>query len=78
FELFSKLFLQKFTCTLLKSQDISRGDTDKTLSVVTGSSFISHLQQTIADEIIKKPTYFRGSKDDVHDWLDKLEQRFVM
>ncbi|CAF4663306.1 unnamed protein product, partial [Rotaria socialis] len=34
-----KLFLQKFTCTLLKSQDISRGDTDKTLSVVTGSSF---------------------------------------
>ncbi|CAF4927194.1 unnamed protein product, partial [Rotaria socialis] len=73
-----KLFLQKFTCTLLKSQDISRGDTDKTLSVVTGSSFTSHLQQTIADEIIKKPTYFRGSKDDVHDWLDKLEQRFVM
>ncbi|CAF4635857.1 unnamed protein product, partial [Rotaria magnacalcarata] len=53
--------------TPLKSQDISRGDTDKTISVVTGSSFTSHLQQTIADEIIKKPTYFRGSKDDVHD-----------
>ncbi|CAF2109777.1 unnamed protein product [Rotaria magnacalcarata] len=78
FELFSKLFLQKFTCTPLKSQDIPRGDTDKTLSVVTGSSFTSHLQQTIADEIIKKPTYFRGSKDDVHDWLEKLDQRFKM
>ncbi|CAF1430307.1 unnamed protein product, partial [Rotaria sp. Silwood1] len=38
----------------------------------------SHLQQTIIDEIIKKPTYFRGSKDDVHDWLEKLEQRFKM
>ncbi|CAF2071103.1 unnamed protein product [Rotaria magnacalcarata] len=77
-ELFSKLFLQKFTCTPLKLQDIPRGDTDKTLSVFTGSSLTSHLQQTIADEIIKKPTYFRGSKYDVHDWLDKLEQRFKM
>ncbi|CAF1521164.1 unnamed protein product, partial [Rotaria sp. Silwood1] len=38
----------------------------------------SHLQQTIVGEIIKKPTYFRGSKDDVHDWLEKLEQRFKM
>ncbi|CAF4761890.1 unnamed protein product, partial [Rotaria magnacalcarata] len=37
-----------------------------------------HLQQTISDEIIKKPTYFRGSKDDVHDRLDKLEQRFKL
>ncbi|CAF4872860.1 unnamed protein product, partial [Rotaria socialis] len=26
----------------------------------------------------KKPTYFRGSKEDVHDWLEKLEQRFTM
>ncbi|CAF3474801.1 unnamed protein product, partial [Rotaria sp. Silwood2] len=41
-------------------------------------SSISHLQRTVADEIIKKPTYFRGSQDDVHDWLDKLEQRFTM
>ncbi|CAF5014026.1 unnamed protein product, partial [Rotaria magnacalcarata] len=41
-----KLLLQKFTCTPLKSQDISRGDKDKTVSVVTGSSFTSHLQQT--------------------------------
>ncbi|CAF4291443.1 unnamed protein product [Rotaria sordida] len=32
----------------------------------------------IADEIIKKPTYFRGSKDNIHDWLDTLEQRFKM
>ncbi|CAF4696737.1 unnamed protein product, partial [Rotaria magnacalcarata] len=29
-------------------------------------------------KLLKKPTYFRGSKDDVRDWLDKLEQRFVM
>ncbi|CAF4695505.1 unnamed protein product, partial [Rotaria magnacalcarata] len=36
-----KLFLRKFTCTPLKPQDIPRGDTDKTLSVVTGSSFTS-------------------------------------
>ncbi|CAF1987064.1 unnamed protein product, partial [Rotaria magnacalcarata] len=78
FELFSKLFLQKFTCTPLKIQDIPRGTTDKTLFVVPGSSFTSHLQQTIADEIIKKPTYFRGSKEDVHDWLETLEQRFTM
>ncbi|CAF4361425.1 unnamed protein product, partial [Rotaria magnacalcarata] len=73
-----KLFLQKFTCTPLKIQDIPRGTTDKTLFVVPGSSFTSHLQQTIADEIIKKPTYFRGSKEDVHDWLETLEQRFTM
>ncbi len=32
----------------------------------------------MADDIIKRPTYFRGSQDDVHDWLDKLEQRFTM
>ncbi|CAF2098523.1 unnamed protein product, partial [Rotaria magnacalcarata] len=32
----------------------------------------------MAAEIIKKPTYFRGSKEDVHDWLEKLEQRFTM
>jgi hypothetical protein len=32
----------------------------------------------VADDIIKRPTYFRGSQDDVHDWLDKLEQRFTM
>ncbi|CAF1374537.1 unnamed protein product [Adineta ricciae] len=26
----------------------------------------------------QRPTYVRGSPDDVHDWLDKLEQRFTM
>ncbi|CAF1972287.1 unnamed protein product [Rotaria magnacalcarata] len=61
-ELFSKLFLRKFTCTPLKPQDIPRGDTDKTLSVVTGSSFTSHLQQTRADEIIKKTNIFSWFK----------------
>ncbi|CAF5019921.1 unnamed protein product [Rotaria sp. Silwood1] len=76
FEFFSKLFLQKFAPTSLKTQDILPSDKDKSLIVVTSSSFTSHLHQTIADEIIKKPTYLRGSKDDVHDWLDELEQTF--
>ncbi|CAF1406470.1 unnamed protein product [Rotaria sp. Silwood1] len=44
----------------------------------TSSTAQNNTPQTIADEIIKKPTYFRGSKDDVYDWLDKLEQRFKM
>ncbi|CAF4318401.1 unnamed protein product, partial [Rotaria sordida] len=33
----------------------------------TSSTKQNNTSQTIADEIIKKPTYFRGSKDDVHD-----------
>ncbi|CAF5091050.1 unnamed protein product [Rotaria sp. Silwood1] len=78
FEFFSKLFLQKFAPTSLKTQDILPSDKDKSLTIVTSSSFTSHLHKTIADEIIKKPTYLRGSKDDVHDWLDELEQRFKM
>ena len=32
----------------------------------------------MAMEVIKTPTYFRGSKDDVLEWLEKLEQRFKM
>ena len=42
------------------------------------SSLSSTLSITMATEIIKSPTYFRGSKDDVIDWLERLEQRFKM
>ncbi|CAM4979063.1 unnamed protein product [Rotaria socialis] len=44
FEIFSKLFLQKFTSTSLPTQDIPPSDTDKALTVVTNSSGTSHLQ----------------------------------
>ena len=32
----------------------------------------------MAAEIIRNPTYFHGSKDDVLDWLEKIEQRFTV
>lgn len=41
-------------------------------------SLSSNIAATVAREIIKSPTYFRGSKDDVIDWLKRLEQRFKM
>ncbi|CAF3359308.1 unnamed protein product [Rotaria socialis] len=78
FESFSKLFLQQFAPVSSKHQDISSIEKDKPSFLVSSSLATLHLQQTIADEIIKKPTYFRGSKDDVIDWLDNLEQRFKM
>lgn len=65
FQAFSKLFLQRFTMTKSSSND-------KTLTMM------SQLSITMAREIIKTPTYFRGSKDDVFDWLKKLEHRFKM
>ena len=79
FESFSKLFIQKFSSTSSSSAHTNTPIGMDTSSIVISSPLSkSHLQQTIADEIIKKPTYFRGSKDDVHDWLEKLEQRFKM
>ena len=79
FEIFTKLFLHQFksTTTPPTSPIEGTGAPVPTLPV-PGYSPTSHLQRTVADEIIKKPTYFSGSKDDVHDWLDKLEQRFKM
>ena len=77
FEAFSKLFLQQFKSTILSPTSSIVG-TGTLVTTVPDFSSTSHLQRTVADEIIKKPTYFRGSKDDVHDWLDKLEQRFTM
>ena len=47
-------------------------------SVEVNSSLASALSFTMAREIIKSPTYFRGAKDDVIEWLEKLEQRFAM
>lgn len=77
FETFSKLFLQQFKSSTLSTTTSIEG-TGTVVTTVPDQSFITHLQRTVADEIIKKPTYFRGSQDDVHDWLDKLEQRFTM
>ncbi|CAF1408749.1 unnamed protein product [Rotaria sordida] len=77
FETFTKLFLQQFKLMTLSSTSSIRS-TGTLVTTVPDHSSISHLQRTVADEIIKKPTYFRGSQDDVHDWLDKLEQRFTM
>lgn len=77
FEIFSKLLLQQFkSVTSMPMSSIK--DTTTSVGTVSDSSAISHLQRTVADDIIKRPTYFRGSQDDVHDWLDKLEQRFTM
>ncbi|CAF1380552.1 unnamed protein product [Rotaria sordida] len=77
-KLFSKLFLPQYSSKSSTKQNNTLVET--VAPSITAPSFlsISHLQQTIADEIIKKPTYFHDSKDDIHDWLDKLEQRFKM
>ncbi|CAF3544285.1 unnamed protein product [Rotaria sp. Silwood1] len=50
----------------------------KSSSIEINSSLSSALSITMAREIIKSPTYFRGAKDDVMEWLEKLEQRFAM
>ncbi|CAF1525238.1 unnamed protein product, partial [Rotaria sordida] len=50
----------------------------KSSSIEINSSLSSALSITMAREIIKSPTYFRGAKDDVIEWLEKLEQRFTM
>ena len=65
FESFSTLFLRHFSNVTASSNDIE-------------SSFAANLSITMTREIIKSPSYFRGSKDDVVDWLEKLEQRFKM
>jgi Retrotransposon gag protein/Zinc knuckle len=65
FETFSKLFLRRFS-----TSPVSPGDSNVSLA--------SSLSMTMAREIIKSPSYFRGSKDDVIDWLEKIEQRFKM
>ncbi|CAF3180824.1 unnamed protein product [Rotaria sp. Silwood2] len=65
FESFCKLFLQQFAYNTSSSSDNT-------------SSLTSQLSVTMVREIIRTPTYYRGSNDDVQDWLGKLEQRFKM
>ena len=77
FENFTKMFLQQYSFTTM-SQNNTTGGTGVSATVVPDNSSTLHLQRTVADEIIKRPTYFHGSHDDVYDWLDKLEQRFTM
>ncbi|CAF3979346.1 unnamed protein product [Adineta steineri] len=77
FEIFAKLFLQQYKSTA-SSPTSSTVGTRALVTSVPDHTSTSHIQRTVADEIIKRPTYFRGSQDDVHEWLDKLEQRFSM
>ena len=77
FEIFAKLFLQQYKSTA-SSPTSSIVGTGALVTSVPDHTSTSHLQRTVADDIIKRPTYFRGSQDDVHEWLDKLEQRFAM
>ncbi|CAF1582651.1 unnamed protein product [Adineta ricciae] len=77
FEVFTKLFLGQFASTTTPTTSSTKGTVAPATSIPVHPP-ASHLQRTIADEIIKRPTYFRGSQDDVHDWLEKLEQRFTM
>ena len=65
FESFSKLFLRQFS---IKSNSVEE----------INPSLTSSLSMTMAREIIKSPSYFRDSRDDVIEWLEKLEQRFKM
>ena len=64
-EIFSNLFLKQFSSNHNRTQE-------KT------SSLASSLLNTMAREIIKSPSFFTGSKDDVDEWLEKLEARFTM
>lgn len=76
-EIFSKLFLQQFKSVISVQPNSIVGTVAAAIPVPDHPS-TSHLQRTVADDIIKRPTYFRGSQDDVYNWLDKLEQRFAM
>ncbi|CAF1357108.1 unnamed protein product [Rotaria sordida] len=64
-EKFRELFLQHFT-TIYPN------------SIMTNSTLSSELSLTMVREIIRTPIYFSGFKDDVIDWLEKIEQRFRM
>ena len=57
---------------------MARFSSNLSSSIEVNSSLSSALSITMAREIIKSPTYFRGAKDDVIEWLEKLEHRFTM
>ena len=62
---FCELFLQNFM-------------TIDPVPMTVNSILTSDLSITMARELIRTPIYFRGSQDDVFEWLEKLEQRFKM
>ena len=62
---FCELFLQNFI-------------TIDPVPVTVNSTLTSDLSITMARELIRTPIYFRGSQDDIFEWLEKLEQRFKM
>jgi hypothetical protein len=61
-----------------KMTQVGQSSSNMFSSIETNSSLSSTLSITMAREIIKSPIYFRGSKDDVIEWLEKLEHRFTM
>ncbi|CAF4239235.1 unnamed protein product, partial [Rotaria sordida] len=60
-----KLFLQQYSSTSPPAQNNIPIEVDVSSISISSSLSTSHLQRTIADEIIKKPTYFR---DDAYRW----------
>ncbi|CAF4145928.1 unnamed protein product [Rotaria sp. Silwood2] len=64
-EKFRELFLQQFT--------IINPNPD-TINLLLASE----LSITMTRELIRTPIYFSGLKDDVFDWLEKIERRFRM
>ncbi|CAF3952955.1 unnamed protein product [Adineta steineri] len=49
-------------------------DTSIMTTAVPDNSSTSHLQRTVADDIIKRPTYFRGAHD---DWNDENKLHYI-
>lgn len=64
-ETFYNLFLQRFSSKNVRTNE-------------QNSSLTANLLSTMAREIIKSPSFYDGMKEDVDDWLEKLESRFIM
>ena len=63
---------------MLSMRQMGRFSSNLPSSIEVNSSLSLALSITMAREIIKSPTYFRGAKDDAIEWLGKLERRFTM
>ncbi|CAF4690960.1 unnamed protein product [Rotaria socialis] len=50
----------------------------KSSSIEINCSLSSSFFIAMARKIIKSPSNFRGAKDDVIEWLEKIEQRFTI
>ncbi|CAF1385051.1 unnamed protein product [Rotaria sordida] len=72
FESSSKLFLQQYSSTSPPAQNNIPIEVDVSSISISSSLSTSHLQRTIADEIIKKPTYFRGSNYNIFQSIYKM------